>query len=323
MNLKDLKREMPYKWRVQSFSKYKPEATCVAYIDARDAMDLLDDVCGPGQWKDDYKDVLGQQFCGVSIKIGEEWVTKWDTGTESNIEKEKGQASDSFKRAGVKWGVGRFLYSLPVMKIAATEKQSQGVYPKPIDDKGRWLTDKDDLTDYINSLIKSGKSAKKAPQEATTPPVAATNGTKPATAEWISKAPAQLEKGNYFRKVAGEYKGVLAFEIPTLPEPDDKAIHAMLVKEKRTKEEHQQCIRWYIDQLPVTDKVTAIGWLKVLSVFKDGKGNYGRLESFEQLEALDNATRLGMLHGAAKGAVVERALDEANAIPDDRPESAR
>ena len=176
-------------------------------------------------------------------------------------------------------------------------------------------TGKDDPDNYENTTRNH--------QEATTQPVAATNGTEPATAEWISKAPAQLEKGNYFRKVAGEYKGVLAFEIPTLPEPDDKAIHAMLVKEKRTKEEHQQCIRWYIDQLPVTDKVTAIGWLKVLSVFKDGKGNYGRLESFEQLEALDNATRLGMLHGAAKGAVVERALDEANAIPDDRPESAR
>ena len=46
MNLKDLKKQIPYQWRVQSFSKNKAQAQCVAYIDARDVMNLLDEVVG-------------------------------------------------------------------------------------------------------------------------------------------------------------------------------------------------------------------------------------------------------------------------------------
>ena len=119
MNLELLKQKLPFKWRVQSVNQYG--ANCVAYIDARDVQDLLDDVCGSLNWATEYKDHKGNLFCGIGIKDPEfadgEWTWKWDCGTESNVEKQKGEASDAFKRSAVMWGVGRFLYSMPIVKL--------------------------------------------------------------------------------------------------------------------------------------------------------------------------------------------------------------
>lgn len=152
MDLKALKQEIPYQWRVQSFSKFKPEASCVAYIDARDVMELLDEVCGPENWQSDYKSVDGQMFAGIGIRGEVEreiWIWKWDTGSESNIEKEKGQASDSFKRAAVKWGIGRFLYELPTKKLTANEVQGASNKPYVVDGNGARVWD---LSKHINGM---------------------------------------------------------------------------------------------------------------------------------------------------------------------------
>ena len=61
-------------------------------------------------------------YCGISIydKDKKLWITKWDAGKESNTESEKGEASDSFKRAAVNWGIGRELYTSPVIFIPIT-----------------------------------------------------------------------------------------------------------------------------------------------------------------------------------------------------------
>lgn len=165
MEIKNLKKEIPYQWRIQSFSKNKPEASCVAYIDARDAMDLLDEVVGEYNWQDDYRLINNQLFAGVGIYINDQWVWKWDTGTESQAEKEKGLVSDSFKRACVKWGIGRFLYNLPIQYIATdaikedqyTTKDSNkkySKYPNPVDSSGKRIYD---ITAYINNSINSNK----------------------------------------------------------------------------------------------------------------------------------------------------------------------
>jgi len=106
MNLKDLQKEMPYEYRTW------PWGTQLAYITARQAQDRLDEVCWPENWKVEYKEIKWELFAWVSIKVWDEWITKWDWGTESNIEKEKWLISDSFKRACVTWGIGRFLYTL-------------------------------------------------------------------------------------------------------------------------------------------------------------------------------------------------------------------
>lgn len=98
-------------FRIQSVSA-KGYATILAYKDARVDMNRLDEVCGLN-WQKDYKLIDGKLFCGIGIREKGEWIWRWDVGTESNTEKEKGQASDAFKRAGFNWGIGRELYDYP------------------------------------------------------------------------------------------------------------------------------------------------------------------------------------------------------------------
>lgn len=167
MDLKELKKNIPYQWRVQSYSKNKATATCVAYIDARDVMELLDEVCGPDNWQSDFKEVSGQIYGGVGIFIksddllgGNKWVWKWDTGSESNVEKEKGQASDAFKRAAVKWGIGRFLYDLDVAYAKTNGALSESnKFPFVVDEQGNRVWD---LTKHLNGTQKH-YGAKPAP----------------------------------------------------------------------------------------------------------------------------------------------------------------
>ena len=95
------------------------------YKDARVDMRLLDEVVGPMNWKRDHELINGNLFCTVSIrdeKTGE-WVSKQDVGVESNTEKEKGQASDAFKRACFNWGIGRELYTCPFVWITLAENE--------------------------------------------------------------------------------------------------------------------------------------------------------------------------------------------------------
>lgn len=85
------------------------------YKDARCDMKILDETVGPENWKRSHELINGNLFCNVSLwdEGKKEWVTKQDVGTESYTEKEKGQASDAFKRACFNWGIGRELYTAP------------------------------------------------------------------------------------------------------------------------------------------------------------------------------------------------------------------
>ena len=154
MDLTNLKETMPFKWRVQSFSKFKEQGQCVAYVDARDVQNRLDSVCGQQNWQDLYYQVGNMLFCKVGIKVGDEWVWKSDTGSESNIEKEKGYSSDAFKRACVKWGVGRFLYDMKIQYVKANEKKTKTNFPHVIDNNGKRVWD---LTAHINSKMPAPK----------------------------------------------------------------------------------------------------------------------------------------------------------------------
>lgn len=84
----------------------------LAYIDARDVMNRLDEVCGIGGWSDKYEDFKGRLICVLSIKIDGEWVSKSDGADDTDVEGAKGGISDAFKRAAVKWGIGRYLYDV-------------------------------------------------------------------------------------------------------------------------------------------------------------------------------------------------------------------
>lgn len=109
-------------FRVQSINK-GGYATILAYKDARVDMQRLDDFVGATNWKRQH--TRDNKNCVVSIwdETKSEWVSKEDTGTESMTEKEKGLASDSFKRACFNWGIGRELYSYPVISVKLVEKE--------------------------------------------------------------------------------------------------------------------------------------------------------------------------------------------------------
>lgn len=91
----------------------KPWGVALAYVTNRAIMDRLDSVVGPGGWQNKFIEGPGGGIlCGISIKIGEEWVTKWDGAENTNIDAVKGGISGSMKRAAVQWGPGRYLYNL-------------------------------------------------------------------------------------------------------------------------------------------------------------------------------------------------------------------
>lgn len=94
---------------------YTDSCTLLLYKDARVDQRLLDEVVGPYMWQRKHELIDGQLFCTVSIfsEHSGEWVGKQDVGIESKTEKEKGRASDAFKRACFNWGIGRELYTAP------------------------------------------------------------------------------------------------------------------------------------------------------------------------------------------------------------------
>ena len=107
-------------FRVQSINK-GGYATILAYKDARVDMNRLDKVVGAQNWQRDHKEIKNVVYCGIGITVQgldkDFLVWKWDAGAESFTEKQKGEASDSFKRAGFNWGIGRELYDYPVIKV--------------------------------------------------------------------------------------------------------------------------------------------------------------------------------------------------------------
>lgn len=93
--------------------------TLLLYKDARVDMDILDETVGAMNWQRRHNRDNANCEIGIYDENKKEWVWKEDTGTESNTEAEKGIASDSFKRAGVNWGIGRELYTSPKIYIKA------------------------------------------------------------------------------------------------------------------------------------------------------------------------------------------------------------
>ena len=97
------------------------------YKDARVDQRILDETFGMFGWKRSHQSIDGNLYCTVEIRDREtgEWIAKQDVGTTGYAEKEKSQASDSFKRACFNWGIGRELYSAPFIWIPASKVQIQ------------------------------------------------------------------------------------------------------------------------------------------------------------------------------------------------------
>lgn len=118
--------------RIQSVSMKNGVPTGVIlllYKDARVDMNILDETVGPANWQNKFYECKGNLFCSLGININydkpdaafPEWVWKDDCGSESNMEKEKGEASDARKRAGFAWGIGRELYTSPFIFMKAED----------------------------------------------------------------------------------------------------------------------------------------------------------------------------------------------------------
>lgn len=128
MNPADLKAHFDpaaISWRIGSTTKDKSKGMALAYIDARDVQDRLDAVCGVDGWQCRYVPMHDKKtVCEIGIRIGDAWIWKADGAGDSDVEAEKGALSDAFKRAAVRWGVGRYLYDLdsPWVELDTYEK---------------------------------------------------------------------------------------------------------------------------------------------------------------------------------------------------------
>ncbi len=148
MDLSKLKE--PFKaedieWRIQQSGETNGRiwAKVLAYVTARAIENRLDEVCGPENWKNEFRKEgeNGEYLCGISIKIDGEWITKWDgcssAGTNSNIDGFKTALSGSIKRAAATgWGIGRYLYSLEEGWAVICD---DGMYSAKLKDSNKWF----------------------------------------------------------------------------------------------------------------------------------------------------------------------------------------
>lgn len=115
--------------RVGSFNKSRTGFSALLYKTARTDARIFDETFGPMGWQCDYRSIDGKLFCRIYVydKDTREWIAKENVGTESNTEKEKGEASDALKRAGFTWGCGVELYTAPFIWFS---HPSGGTFPE-------------------------------------------------------------------------------------------------------------------------------------------------------------------------------------------------
>lgn len=138
-------------WRVGSTNSDKSKGMALAYVDARAVMDRLDSICGPECWQCNYSaGVGGSIICNIGIMVpgkryqilgvpelqgqfnslDPSWIWKADGAGATDVEGDKGALSDAFKRAAVRWGVGRYLYDLKAPWVELEAKGRSHVIPE-------------------------------------------------------------------------------------------------------------------------------------------------------------------------------------------------
>ena len=128
-------------WRLQYVNEQRMQGIAVPYLDARAVADRLDEVVGQNRWRGSYtpwhdsvsnKKTKSSQLCTISIYDDElgQWIDKTDGAEDSDIEAVKGGLSDAFKRAAVKWNIGRYLYSFNTVWVAAEARGNSYIIPE-------------------------------------------------------------------------------------------------------------------------------------------------------------------------------------------------
>lgn len=120
------------KWRVGATNEKKANGQVIqkadkgialGYIDSREVMKRLDDVCGVDGWQVRHTAVTNGFICELGIRIGNEWVWKSNAADNTQVASIKGGSSDSLKRAAAVWGVGRYLYYLPNKWVPVNDRK--------------------------------------------------------------------------------------------------------------------------------------------------------------------------------------------------------
>lgn len=109
--------------RVGTVGKNGNGLSLLLYKTSRTDMDILDETVGPEGWSCEYYECKGTLFCRIGIRTdpADKWVYKDNAGAPSNMEAQKGEASDALKRAGFAWSIGRELYTAPFIWVPATK----------------------------------------------------------------------------------------------------------------------------------------------------------------------------------------------------------
>lgn len=134
MNLAELKSpftDEQIRWRIGATTERdgKTFGLALAYIDARELYDRLDEVCEPQNWQLDYPQANGKTTCRIGIKIDGEWIWKSNGCGDTDVEAAKGAYSDAAKRAGVPWGIASYLYDMENVWVEC-EKRGRSVVIK-------------------------------------------------------------------------------------------------------------------------------------------------------------------------------------------------
>lgn len=182
-------------WRLQRTFEYQGETKgiAVAYVTNRAIQNRLDDVVGPENWCNEFRPWHGDgkkqaQLCGISIRFGDAFLTKWDGAEDSDIEPIKGGLSDSMKRAAVQWGIGRVLYNMDVVFVEVEKRGKTWCIKKDQQERLDYA--------YLKTLGKLGLTP--APAGGLRPPAVPeepAGGPKPAPEPQPPKAKASESKG--------------------------------------------------------------------------------------------------------------------------------
>jgi len=154
------------KWKPQQVKNGR--ALAVAFLDARIVMDRLDAVVGANGWQDDYS-VLpdGSVVCRLSVRLAGEWITKTDVGSTSDQpdggDRMKSAFSDALKRAAVKFGVGRYIYKLPMTWVDYDPVKKRIPYPPKLPE---WAVPKAKHADVVGYADEEPEPNAEAPASA-------------------------------------------------------------------------------------------------------------------------------------------------------------
>lgn len=142
----ELSRPITPRWKFQN-KLGTDKCICVAYNDARDIQNRLDQFLTPSGWQCEHYAVAAKVFCRLSIYVNGVWISKTDTGSETKIEGDKGAASTALRRAASAWGIARNNYDTQSVILAMKNYKGKD-YPST--DEGKLLWNNDALTEYIN-----------------------------------------------------------------------------------------------------------------------------------------------------------------------------